>query len=410
LIGWLRNHLLLPSGGFSNAEFTYDGDGRRVKSVIATNVGSTTTYFVGSHYEVTGTSITKYYFAGTQRIAMRKDTTLYYLLSDHLGSTSLVTDAAGTVISQTRYKAWGEVRHQSGVTPTEYQYTSQYSYAAEFGLLFYNARIYDPALKRFISADTIVPPGVQGLDRYSYVNNSPVNYVDPSGHEPGACQDSALVNGSWVCNPTPLQTYGISTDGLNEEEQQNALDAASYFGQYYYQNYGVQYGFTSPQDAFKKLTGGNITIILDDARDDCITVGSIITCDAGSMTMKAFVHEYFHVFDKYYQSKGVQNTAGCGGACLASNNLPFDYYTNPSYTAGAYKCDKIACVSHPDWMNKYNFTEAFANASENLVLGALQIDPANNGFKDIGTGPEVQGWMNDWMPTFINGVVYGGAQ
>ncbi|MBK6644353.1 MAG: RHS domain-containing protein [Anaerolineales bacterium] len=50
---------------------------------------------------------------------MRKDTTLYYLLSDHLGSTSIVTDAAGTVVSQTRYKAWGEVRHQSGVTPTE---------------------------------------------------------------------------------------------------------------------------------------------------------------------------------------------------------------------------------------------------------------------------------------------------
>jgi RHS repeat-associated protein len=156
---------------------------------VSTSVGSTTTFFVGGHYEVvvtdTGTQVNKYYFAGTQRIAMRKDTTLYYLLSDHLGSTSIVTDAAGTVVSQTRYKAWGEVRHQSGVTPTEYGFTGQYSHTADFGLMFYNARWYDVSLGRFAQADSIIPPGVQGLDRYAYVNNSPMNYVDPSGHVTG---------------------------------------------------------------------------------------------------------------------------------------------------------------------------------------------------------------------------------
>lgn len=34
----------------------------------------------------------------------------------------------------------------------------------------------------FAQADSIIPPGVQGLDRYAYVNNSPMNYTDPSGH------------------------------------------------------------------------------------------------------------------------------------------------------------------------------------------------------------------------------------
>ena len=48
---------------FSEANFTYDGDGKRVKSVI----GSDTTLFVGSHYEITGSSVTKYYYAGSQR-------------------------------------------------------------------------------------------------------------------------------------------------------------------------------------------------------------------------------------------------------------------------------------------------------------------------------------------------------
>jgi len=32
-------------------------------------------------------------------------------------------------------------------------------------------------------ADSVVPGGVQGLDRYAYVNNNPVNATDPSGHE-----------------------------------------------------------------------------------------------------------------------------------------------------------------------------------------------------------------------------------
>jgi RHS repeat-associated protein len=68
-----------------------------------------------------------------------------------------------------------------------------------FGLMFYNARFYDPALGRFTSADSIVLGGVQGWDRYSYVNNSPVRYTDPSGHmcmndddKPTPCEDDPV--------------------------------------------------------------------------------------------------------------------------------------------------------------------------------------------------------------------------
>jgi RHS repeat-associated protein len=51
-----------------------------------------------------------------------------------------------------------------------------------FGLMFYGARFYDPQLGRFTQADTIIPGGVQGLDRYAAMNNNPVRYNDPSGH------------------------------------------------------------------------------------------------------------------------------------------------------------------------------------------------------------------------------------
>ena len=37
---------------------------------------------------------------------------------------------------------------------------------------------------RFAQADSIVPGGVQGYDRYAYVNNNPVMYTDPTGHNP----------------------------------------------------------------------------------------------------------------------------------------------------------------------------------------------------------------------------------
>ncbi len=183
------------------AEFTFDGDGKRVKSVV----DGETILFVGAHYEVKNPQslgeVTKYYFAGASRIAMRKYTipvsmSVEYMIGDHLGSTSMTTDATGVKISEMRYKAWGETRYTWTDAPanpspayamTRYQYTGQFSYEAEFGLYFYNARWYDSQLGRFAQADSDVPGGVQGLDRYVYANNSPAMFIDLTGHAPRAC-------------------------------------------------------------------------------------------------------------------------------------------------------------------------------------------------------------------------------
>ena len=113
--------------------------GLRVKSTI----GSTTTYFVGNIYEKTGEIETKYYYAGAQRLAMRMGTVdPYYILTDHLGSTTVTTDSSGDLVSELKYKPWGEVR--SGTAPTDYTFTGQYSNVNDFGLMFYNARWYGP--------------------------------------------------------------------------------------------------------------------------------------------------------------------------------------------------------------------------------------------------------------------------
>jgi RHS repeat-associated protein len=132
---------------------------------------------------VTVSTVTKYYMFGGQRVAMRQGDVVYYLHSDHLGSTSLTTDITGTVVAETRYLPYGEERWTNEAQPTDFTFTGQRAERG-FGLLDYNARYYDPGLGRFISADTVVPEAgnPQALNRYSYVLNSPLKYADPTGH------------------------------------------------------------------------------------------------------------------------------------------------------------------------------------------------------------------------------------
>ncbi|MER3448077.1 MAG: hypothetical protein C4291_15190, partial [Candidatus Dadabacteria bacterium] len=110
------------------------------------------------------------------------------LHGDHLGSTSLVTNNSSGIVSQSRYFPYGGTRYQSGVTPTDYRFTGQRQEnalgPANYELYDYQARFYDPLLGRFLSADTIVPGAgnPQALNRFSYVYNSPLRYIDPSGH------------------------------------------------------------------------------------------------------------------------------------------------------------------------------------------------------------------------------------
>jgi RHS repeat-associated protein len=148
-----------------------------------------------------------------------------------LGSTSLAVDASTGDVVETRYKPWGEVRFTtaSATLPTRYTFTGQYSYvsdsatdlgAAGFGLMFYNARWYDPMTGRMAQADTIVPGGVQGLDRYAYVNNSPVMYADPTGHYPDG-------NDYWSISLTINLSNSISVNTQNSQYYPNSNSGLS---------------------------------------------------------------------------------------------------------------------------------------------------------------------------------------
>jgi RHS repeat-associated protein len=114
---------------------------------------------------------------------MRDNGVVYWLLSDHLGSTNVsYRQDTGAVVTQ-KYYPWGTIRGGTNQLPTDYTYTGQKLDTGD-GLMYYGARFYDPYLNRFTQPDTIVPePGnPQSLNRYAYVLNNPLRYVDPSGH------------------------------------------------------------------------------------------------------------------------------------------------------------------------------------------------------------------------------------
>ena len=173
----------MKKNGSAVATFVYDGDGKRVKATV----NGVTTAYVGSHLEWTGSvsTMVRYYYANGQRVAMRENSTVYYLLTDHLGSTALTVNSSGSKVAELRYKAWGETRYTWGTSPTTYRYTGQRQ-EESLGLYQMGARFYDPALSRWLSADTLVPEAgnPQALNRYAYVTNNPLNAIDPSGHMP----------------------------------------------------------------------------------------------------------------------------------------------------------------------------------------------------------------------------------
>jgi RHS repeat-associated protein len=138
--------------------------------------------------------------------------TKHFLLSDQLGSTSTVLSATGAVEESQpdgpsgKYYPYGSLRSGS-ITLTDKparrggKFTGQQEEGTAFGLYDYGARFYSTTLGRFISADPLVagnytltanlmlrvtltshvPETLQSFDRYAYVVNNPLTYVDPAG-------------------------------------------------------------------------------------------------------------------------------------------------------------------------------------------------------------------------------------
>jgi RHS repeat-associated protein len=127
-------------------------------------------------------------------------TNTQFVLKDHLGSPSVITDGSGLIKEIMAFDPWGKRRAEADWQPLALTAIQSNWFVAtkpetsrgftghqmvdEMEIIHMNGRIYDPLLGRFLQADpNIQAPNLTGsLNRYSYVMNNPLNFsLNPYG-------------------------------------------------------------------------------------------------------------------------------------------------------------------------------------------------------------------------------------
>ena len=116
---------------------------------------------------------------------------LYYVMTDHLGSWNKVMDEDKNIVQQTHFDPWGNRMSYTAWNTPQTQISFPFSrgftgheHYDRFKIINANARLYDPVIGRFFSPDPFVqaPNFTQNYNRYSYCLNNPVMYTDPNGN------------------------------------------------------------------------------------------------------------------------------------------------------------------------------------------------------------------------------------
>ena len=180
----LTTQIKLQGEKSGTVSFKYDTGNQRVLKTSEDSSGNQTAAKLYVHglndyplLEVSDESVQYIYGIGGL-LALVKDGKVYTVLKDHLGSTRLVVDEAGTIITAFDYLPFGDLMGTAYGNPEiiSYRYTGQ-EFDAELGLYNYRARFYDPSLGRFYATD----PKGQFASTYLYAGNNPIVMVDPDG-------------------------------------------------------------------------------------------------------------------------------------------------------------------------------------------------------------------------------------
>jgi RHS repeat-associated protein len=158
----------------------YQYDHRRLRVTGGT---AAYTYDAGGNLRqiADGGNITQYVYADgiDHAVLLRRNGTLYALITGHLGSVVAILNSTGNLVQSYDYTPFGrttatgtDVGNVLGFTGREYDPAS--------GLYYYRNRWYSPDLGRFLEPD---PIGLRASDvnLYRYVGNNPLNLVDPLG-------------------------------------------------------------------------------------------------------------------------------------------------------------------------------------------------------------------------------------
>jgi RHS repeat-associated protein len=185
----------------------YDGDQLRVKKTE----NGTTTYYLRS--SVLGNQVIceinqwggwyqGYVYLGGEMIALQSNG-VYWRHSDPVTKGQRLTNSAGQVVSTVELDPFGGETARSVNSALQSHKFTTYERDANSGDEA-QARRYEGKHQRFAQPDpwdgsyNLADP--QSLNRYSYVENDPVNFVDPSGLTDEKGQDDCADNPGGVCN------------------------------------------------------------------------------------------------------------------------------------------------------------------------------------------------------------------
>jgi RHS repeat-associated protein len=260
-----ENHLVLM-GSTSGYAYFYDGDGNRVKKCTSTvaftcqTSPTRTLYWRGGGGDpliestLGGTNQEEYIFFNGKRIARRdvSNSAVHYYFSDHLGSTSMTTDANGTMSAcptnsnlitgedESDYYPYGGEQPLCNRVPQNYKFTGK-ERDSESGLDNFGARFDASSLGRFMSPDMILGhlADPESLNRYAYVRNSPTVFVDPTGLDGEWCQGVRAEN----------QALDEAVHGWQNDELNRAADLwASNMHELFVANYWAAEDASSAQN------------------------------------------------------------------------------------------------------------------------------------------------------------------
>ena len=117
--------------------------------------------------------------------AMQVNGTTYYYVTNLQGDVMGLVDTSGNSVASYTYDPYGKVLTATGTlaekNPLRYR---GYYYDSESGLYYLLSRYYDPAVRRFVNADSYASTGqgIVGYNMFSYCSNGPIIRSDPGGN------------------------------------------------------------------------------------------------------------------------------------------------------------------------------------------------------------------------------------
>jgi len=151
----------------------------------------------------------------------------YYSHSDHLGSSSLITDASGGLVQHLEYVPFGEVFIDE--RPSQSSWSTPYKFNAkeldeETGLYYYGARYMDPRTSVWLSVDPLAEK-YPNLSSYVYCHNNPVNMIDPDGMTDYTVDNKAYIKRCGDVNNDPDRLIALGDDNkVTKDKDGNITD------------------------------------------------------------------------------------------------------------------------------------------------------------------------------------------